>query len=93
MAVSKLEKQIFVTRNISVAYTASANGNGSLNLYAAATLSGYTPIGVLGYKTNSRAMYVVNVSLDNSNTGVFMRNTANDSVSENFEATILYQKN
>ena len=92
MATGSIKKQTFVTQKITYNYTASGSGNVSINLYAMATLQGYEPVGIIEYATGAQGVYAVNVSVENSNFGVFLHNSMSSTQTGTFSATVLYQK-
>lgn len=95
MAQGKISSinDVFIVRKIAVSYTAVGGGHASTNLYTAAAYSGYTPIGVVGFKTNSPSMITINASIEDVSTSMFLSNRATSSVTATAEAWILYRKN
>lgn len=83
------------TKNVTHSYSIAANGSTWWNARNDTnfSLSGYTPIGVVSYQTNSSSVIPVNISISNSSYGMFLKNISNSTVELDFNYTVIYQKN
>jgi hypothetical protein len=55
-------------------------------------ITGYTPIGVIGFKFNNVSIKWVNFSIEDSDYGMLVTNTSNASVTQTFTYNVLYIK-
>lgn len=92
-AISDLIKvKTYTAENVSVL----ASGNGNLNpatlVEADTTMSEYTPVGIVGYKTNNAAVYIANLIYGDNNSNIILRNTTDEALTINVSYDVLFIK-
>lgn len=96
MATEKISNpmELFITKQFSHAYSISASQSGSWNPHddSGFDVQGYTPIGIIEFKTNAAEVFIINLSLQRDRYGIFLRNMASSAKSGDFEYTVLYKK-
>ena len=81
------------TKRISHSYSVNANSEAYWNPYNDdITLSGYTPIGIIGFATNNAYVHALNLEFANNNYAIGVHNFSNNQVSTGFAYDLLYVK-
>ena len=86
--VNKLLVDSF-TRSVTIA----ANNNTAWNAYTESAKNGYGAIGIIQFQTNNQNIFPINMSLDNSSYGIFLKNISGSSQTSTIKYTVLYVKN
>ena len=97
-AVTELKSnltELIKYKNISHSYTVAGNGFVNWNPTSDTNYSevGYTPIGIIGWQSNSTNVVPINLMATDSAWGCAIRNVSTTSVSNTFVYTVMYKKN
>ena len=79
----------------SVSHTATVAAGGTVNWNPMTDdigMTGYTPIGVIGFKFNNVSLIWVNHNIEDSDYGMLITNISNASVTQTFTYNVLYIK-
>ena len=92
-ALDKLTDE-YIIRNYAHNYSIADTSNTYWNPFTSDNIgiSGYTPIGIIAYRLNKNTVYVVNLSVENSDYAIFLHNTSTQAATGTFNYTVLYKK-
>ena len=84
----------YIIRDYAHNYSIADTSNISWNPFTSDNIgiSGYTPIGIITYRLNKNTVYVVNLSVVNSDYAIFLHNTSTQAATGTFNYTVLYKK-
>lgn len=97
MAVSTIEKKLdFVVKFVDVSYSVNANSSVSVNPWNAIINNapqGYTPVGFVGYTTNTANAIPYALRCENNTYAVQIKNISNSNITQNIRLFVLYKSN